>query len=126
MAGELRVLFRDPQKMIDRATWAHHSFQCDLWPVTGSLVHDCTLDSFRRWDSAAKHLRERHAREMHVALFVHMDDELDQLPGSFLELLSWFIAAACFAHHGHQALKWSIWDFSDDTCMSSQQLRLVS
>jgi hypothetical protein len=112
--GELRVLFRDPQRMKDKSAWSHHSAQFDFWPMSRSLGHDSIVVSFHCWDSAVKQPLERHTRERHAALLIHLGDEADQMPSSFLELLSWLVCVACFAHHGHNALKWGIRDFIDD------------
>ena len=112
--GELRVLFRDPLKMSDKSAWSHHSAQFDFWPTSRSLGHDSIVVSFHCWDSAVKQPLERHTRQRHSAMCLHLGDEPDGLPSSFLELLSWVICVACFAHHGHNSLKWSIRDFIDD------------
>lgn len=105
--GECRVLFRDPLPMSDKSAWSHHRAQYEFWPMCRSLNHAALVVSHHVWDMAVKSACERHARQRHAALMLHLGDDTG-MPAELMAMLSWFSCVGCFAHHGHNALKWAL------------------
>lgn len=118
MQRQCRPVMRDPLLMADKTALTHYRAQYDLWPTARSLGATSIVVSHHVWDMAVKSACERLSRQRHGALNIHMDEsseeEAAEPPANLLWYLSWFTCVGCFAHHGHNALRWGIKDYIDD------------
>ena len=116
ISGECKVYFQDPIPMKDKSAWTHHRAQYDMWPLARTMKHTSIIISHHVWVMAIKRPCERHSRQRHSALAIHLEDEenSDEVPSEMLRLMSWFTCVACFAHHGHNALRWALVGYIDD------------
>ena len=119
-AGKVRTVFTDPLIMSDKTAWTHSNAFFTLWPTARAMGHCGLCVSHHVWDGAIKRPCERHARQRFAALELHTEDEESNVSHELMKLLSWFTCVSCFAHHGHNALKWALSDFisSRDTMKS--------
>jgi len=112
---EVRFLFRDPVLMEDKTAWTHFQCQNDLWPTCRILGHSGLVVSHHVWDNAVKGPCERRARQQHAAVSVHQEDDDGDVPIELRNLLSWFTCVSCFAHLGHNSLRWAIKEYIEDS-----------
>ena len=77
------------------------------------LGHDSVLISHHCWDRAINSACDRHQRQLHRAFYEHSMHTKQAGEAHMQWLLSWYTSSGCILHDLQNAVKWSIWRFTE-------------
>ena len=113
-SGEVRVLLDEPLPLADKTAWTHIEVFRQAFELPRLAGHRAICSHHYAWDRAVQAPCARHVRQLHEASHQHLAETQADLPTTLLKLTSWVTSSACCNHDVHNALKWSVLEYTKD------------
>ena len=125
--GEKAVLFRDPVRLADKASWCLFSAGRQFCPTARELGHRGVCVSHYSFDRATFSALDRKFRQLHGHVHAQLARDLPAHEAALLELCDWYVATPCGNHDAHNSLKWALHErMTDDAFLTDVHIVIES
>ena len=106
--GEKAVLFKDPVRLADKATWCEFIVARQFFPIARELGHRGICVSHYSFDRATFSALDTKFKQLHRHVHAQLARALPAHEAALLELRDWYVSTPCGNHDAHNGLKWAL------------------